>query len=156
MGIWILDTWAIEKHPKPALSVSSFLMLIFQSIVWLTIQKDQLKMCLPIKVIFAQRERVKLLSSPKKCYFHSPLYVFWLTMTSKIESSRWSLNTLLYEKWKFERKSSQWRILYGLKNCTIRSSNSIVPFENPDRQVFRSPIHSIFPTQNYEKCSQKY
>ena len=35
-----------------------------------------------------QREQVKLLSRPKKCSFHSPLYVFWLTMTSHIESIR--------------------------------------------------------------------
>ena len=36
---------------------------------------------------FAQRERVKLLSCPKKCYFHSPLELFCLTMTSQIEST---------------------------------------------------------------------
>ena len=35
---------------------------------------------------------------PKKCYFHSPLYSFRLTMTSQIESSRLTQYTLLYEK----------------------------------------------------------
>ena len=38
-------------------------------------------------VFFAQRERVKLLSRPKKYYFLSPLYCFLLTMTSQIEST---------------------------------------------------------------------
>ena len=33
----------------------------------------------------AQRKWVKLRSRSKKCYFHSPLELFWLTMTSQIE-----------------------------------------------------------------------
>ena len=37
-----------------------------------------------------------LLPYPKKCYFHSPLNSFWLTMTSQIESFRGAQYTPLY------------------------------------------------------------
>ena len=33
-----------------------------------------------------KKDQVKLLSGPKKCYFHSQLNLFWLTMTSPAES----------------------------------------------------------------------
>ena len=68
-------------------------------------------MCLPIDVIFVQREQVKLLPRSKKCYFHSPLYGFWLTNASQIESSKATQYTPLYKKRKFKRKSSQWWLL---------------------------------------------
>ena len=54
-------------------------------------------MYLPKKKFFAQRERVKLLSYPKKCCFYSRLYDFLQTMTSQIESSRLSQYVRLYE-----------------------------------------------------------
>ena len=80
--------------------------------MWLTVWKDQLKMYLPIDIIFAQREQVKLLSRPKKCHFHSPLYLFWLTMMSQTESLRSTWYTPLYQNKLFESKSSQWRLLW--------------------------------------------
>ena len=64
----------------------------------------------PKYVNLVQRERVKLLSCPEKWYSHSPLYVFWLTMTSSIESTRSSKYTPVYEK-KFESELSHWRLL---------------------------------------------
>ena len=57
--------------------------------------------CICPKMLFcAKREESEynLLPLPKKCYFHSPLYSFRLTMTSQIESSRLTQYTLLYEK----------------------------------------------------------
>ena len=53
---------------------------------------------------FAEREQVKLYPRPKKCYFHSPLELFWLTMPSQIESSRRHQYTPLYEKQLFESR----------------------------------------------------
>ena len=52
-----------------------------------------------------------MLPLPKKCYFHSPLYGFSLTMMSQIESIRSSQYTPLYENDKFERDLSQLRLL---------------------------------------------
>ena len=89
-----------------------FLCSLEAFLMWLTVWKDQLKMYLPIDIIFAQREQVKLLSRPKKCHFHSPLYLFWLTMTSQTESLRSAWYTPLYQNKLFERKSSQWRLLW--------------------------------------------
>ena len=64
----------------------------------------------------AQRERVKLLSHPKKCYFHSPLVIVWLTMTSPIESTRLTQYTPLYKNEQIESKKSQWRQLKSHHN----------------------------------------
>ena len=50
--------------------------------------------CICPKMFFAQRERVKFQSCPKKCYFHSPLEQFWLTVTSSAES--WTITILLH------------------------------------------------------------
>ena len=55
-----------------------------------------LRIC-PKKISLVQRVRVKLLSRPKKCYFCSRLYNFWLTMTSQIESSKLCQYVRLYE-----------------------------------------------------------
>ena len=63
------------------------------------------------KGFFTQRERVKLLSRPKKCYFHSPLYGFWLTMISQIKSI-WLTNILRCTKRAYRKpRISQWRLL---------------------------------------------
>ena len=53
--------------------------------MWLNWLKDRLKML--CEESFAQREQVKLLSRPKKCYFHSRMCDFWQTMMSEKESS---------------------------------------------------------------------
>ena len=45
------------------------------------------------------------------CYFNSPLFGFWLTMTSQIESIRSTYYTPLYKNKFFESRSSQWRLL---------------------------------------------
>ena len=60
--------------------------------------------------IFVQREWVKLWSCPKKCYFHSPLELFWLIVMSQIESTRWTEYTPLYANEQFESKIIQWRL----------------------------------------------
>ena len=57
---------------------------------WMKNSRMKLRHVFAQRSFFVQRERVKLLSRPKKCYFHSPLELFWLTMTSQIESTRLS------------------------------------------------------------------
>ena len=54
--------------------------------------------CICQRSFFAQRERVKLLSSPKKSYFHSPLELFWLTMTSQKKAELYSI-VWKWKKW---------------------------------------------------------
>ena len=57
------------------------------------------------------RERWKLCLRPKKCWVYSRLYNFWITMTSRKESSKSVWYSPLYEKELFEREISQLRLL---------------------------------------------
>ena len=50
-------------------------------------------------------------------HFHSPLELFWLTMTSQTESSRPTQYTPLYDNKQFESRISQWRPL--LFRCLV-------------------------------------
>ena len=86
------------------------------------------------KCFLAQRERVKLWSCPKKCYFYSPLYVFWLTMISQIRAQY----TPLYKNEKSECKISQWRLLglcydphRGVREMDYRESMSTFTYSFP-------------------------
>ena len=113
-------TWLYDKV-LPERSLHWPILLLFYAffLLWSIkqrVQKNSLKRS-KWHCIFAQRERVKLLSHPKKCYFHSPLEPFWLTMTSLTESFN-TANTLHCMKMnKNERVIIQWRLLWkkGLK-----------------------------------------
>ena len=72
--------------------------------------------------LFCAKGMSKLLSRPKKCYFHSPLNFFWLTMTLQIENTRLT-QYASYKKEQFESRISQWRLLQ-------KNKKSIWIFEN--------------------------
>ena len=81
----------------------------------------------PKIVIFVQRELVKLLSHPKKCYFYSSLYIFWLTMTSQID-------------WPNIWKQTFWELTKSMKT----TSNQ--PIHHPNTQHHQPTIPSTTNT----------
>ena len=83
-------------------------------------------LCLPIDFIFAQREWVKLLLCPKKCYFYSPLYIIWLTLTSQIKSIRSSKYTPLYERPNLETTVRVHSKSSSNSNLALRNCNCFV------------------------------
>ena len=90
--VWWVGRWEWETdqlfcllHKESPLTWSGFSLCLFCTMEYII---DQAEFLPPIQFstfwvlkIFAKREQVKLLH-PNKGYFHSPLYGFWLTMTS--------------------------------------------------------------------------
>ena len=91
----------LNSYPPPPFSTFQAPKLFFY------ILKHNVSLYLLKNVSYAQRVRVKSLPRPEKFYFLSPLKLFWLTMTSQIESTIYWPN----KNEQFECQISQWRLL---------------------------------------------
>ena len=80
--------------------------------------------------VFAPQKVIlrKELPHPKECYFPSPLELFWQTMTSQVESSKWSQYTPLYKNNFLRAETSQWRLLNEWSHKTIKAQFAFFPF----------------------------
>ena len=81
-------------------------------------------------------EQIHYKACPKKCYFHSPLETFWLTMMSSAKAETCTNNTLHCMKMhKNESKINHWRLL-NVKIVFNFFAEEVVKIWNSDEKFF--------------------